>query len=90
MSILSIKEVKGDGHMKLWKKLALAFGIILWVGALSPEIFVKSGSGCIFDESGNELDASGADEFMEAFFYDETPVKVNYRFAILDYWGGIK
>jgi hypothetical protein len=76
--------------IKFWKKTVLTLGIILWVGALNPEIFVKSGVGCIFDENGNELDANEACEFMEAFFYEDTPVKVNYRFAILDYWGGRK
>jgi hypothetical protein len=87
---MSILVRERGGHMKAWRKIAIAFGIILWVGALSPEIFVKSGVGCIFDENGNELDALGACEFMEEFFYKDTPIKVNYRFAILDYLGGRK
>jgi hypothetical protein len=72
------------------KKLFITLGIIIWVGTLSPEIFVKSGVGCIFDENGVELDEAGANEFMEAFFYNNTPIKVNYRFALLDYLGGRK
>jgi hypothetical protein len=72
------------------KKLFITLGIIIWVGTLSPEIFVKSGVGCIFDENGIELDEAGANEFMEAFFYNDTPIKVNYRFALLDYLGGRK
>jgi hypothetical protein len=74
--------------MALWKKMAIAIGIFIWVGALSPEIFVKSGKGCIFDENGNELDADKGDEFMESFFYEDEPLRVNYRFALLDLLGG--
>jgi hypothetical protein len=70
--------------MGFWKKVALAVGIFLWVGALSPEIFVKSGKGCIFGEDGRELDAYEANEFMEAFFYEDKPIEVNYKFALLD------
>jgi hypothetical protein len=74
--------------MKFCKAAVLAVGIFLWVGALSPEIFVKSGKGCIFDESGNELDADGAYRFMEEFFYEDEPIEVDYRFALLDILGG--
>jgi hypothetical protein len=74
--------------MGFWKKTVLVLGIFLWVGALSPEIFVKSSKGCIFDENGNELGVDDADKFMEAFFYNDEPIKVNYRFALLDFWGG--
>jgi hypothetical protein len=76
--------------MKLFRKIVLILGVLLWVGSLSPEIFIKSGIGCIFDENGNELDAKGASEFMEAFFYEDTPLEINYRFALLDYLGGRK
>ena len=37
------------------KRILAALGVILWVGALSPEIFIKSGGGCIFDENGEAL-----------------------------------
>ena len=37
------------------KRILMALGVILWVGALSPEIFMKSGGGCIFDENGEAL-----------------------------------
>jgi hypothetical protein len=67
-----------------------ALGIIIWVGALSPEIFVKSGIGCIFDGDGKELDAEGAYEFMEDFFYGGKSIEVDYRFALFDYLGGRK
>jgi hypothetical protein len=76
--------------MRLFRKIVLILGVLLWVGSLSPEIFIKSGIGCIFDENGNELDAKGASEFMEAFFYEDVPLEINYRLALLDYLGGRK
>jgi hypothetical protein len=76
--------------MEYLKKIVITLGIIIWVGTISPEIFVKSGKGCIFDENGVELEEEEATEFMEAFFYEDAPIKVNFRFALLDYLGGRK
>lgn len=80
--------------MFLWKKVLkntlMAFGVVLWVGALSPEIFIQSGPGCIFDENGEELTAEDAQEFMEAYFYRDsgkdpgTSVEIRYKFALLE------
>lgn len=47
----------------------LMLGVVLWIGTLSPEIFIDSAAGCIFDENGKELDKEQAQEFMEAYFY---------------------
>jgi hypothetical protein len=88
MSILSLIECKRGGYMKFWKKAVLALGVFLWVGALSPEIFVKSGKGCIFDENGKELDTKQAYKFMESFFYGDEPLEIEYRFALFDLLGG--
>jgi hypothetical protein len=76
--------------MKRFGKLALVLGVFLWVGALSPEIFLKSGTGCILDEDGDGLDMDGARGFMEAFFYSGETVEIKYRFAIGEFLGGIK
>lgn len=51
------------------RNLMLMLGAVLWIGALSPEIFVDAGAGCIFDEEGNALDREAAQEFMESYFY---------------------
>ena len=80
--------------MFLWKKwlknILMVFGVVLWVGALSPEIFIQSGRSCILDENGEELTAEDAEEFMEAYFYgnagknaDDT-IEIHYKFALLE------
>lgn len=46
-------------------------GAVLWIGALSPEIFIDATAGCIFDENGKELDKEQAQEFMKSYFYGE-------------------
>lgn len=75
---------------KLLKNILAVSGVILWVGALSPEIFVKPGIGCILDENGKELTAEDAQDFMEAYFYadkdkgSDTSVKITYKFALLE------
>lgn len=80
--------------MFLWKKylknLLMAIGVVLWVGALSPEIFMQLGLGCILDENGEALTAEGAEKFMESYFYgnmDGNPdaaVEIRYKFALLE------
>ena len=74
------------------KKILAAVGVVLWVGALSPEIFIQSGLGCILDENGKELSAEDAEQFMEAYFYrnmdrnakEDATVKIQYKFALLE------
>lgn len=76
--------------MFLWKKYLknalMAFGVVLWVGALSPEIFIRTGLGCILDENGEELTADDAKEFMESYFYgnadENAAVEIQYKFAL--------
>lgn len=78
--------------MFLWKRylkdLLMVFGVVLWVGALSPEIFMQTGVGCILDENGEELTAEDAQEFMEAYFYGDpdkdTTVEIKYKFAFME------
>lgn len=73
------------------KNALASLGVILWVGALSPEIFVKSGAGCILDENGQELSMEDAEAFMEAYFYagkgkaDEEKVTIKYKSALLEW-----
>jgi len=75
---------------KYLKKTLMFFGVILWVGALSPEIFVRSGLGCILDENGEELTVEDAEEFMDVYFYGDqaeakNPVEIKYKFALLEW-----
>ncbi|MDE6363565.1 MAG: hypothetical protein K2O40_01700 [Lachnospiraceae bacterium] len=78
--------------MKFIKKVLAALGVILWVGTLSPEIFINSGLNCILDENGEELSQEDAAEFMEAYFYrgpdkdGENAVELQYKFALLEYF----
>lgn len=78
--------------MKWMRKALAALGVILWVGALSPEIYINSGLNCILDENGEELSQEDAAEFMEAYFYGcqdkegEPAVELQYKFALLEYF----
>ena len=75
-------------HKRIFAKAVMILGATLWVGALSPEIFTKSGTGCILDENGKELTAKEAEDFMERYFYggsDDT-VKIKFKFALLNYF----
>lgn len=82
-----MKHINRNGKNRL-KNMVLLFGVIIWIGALSPEIFIKSGEGCIFDEDGRELTKEEAEDFMEAYFYDQTDgdgtVAIRYRIALFD------
>ena len=74
---------------KNWlKNIVTALGIVLWVGALTPEIFTQLGRGCILDENGEELTAEDAEAFMESYFYGSqeagSAVEIRYRFALLE------
>ncbi len=75
---------------KYFKNVLMALGVVLWVGALSPEIFMQLGIGCILDENGDELTAEGAEKFMDSYFYGNTDgdqdarVEIQYRFALLE------
>lgn len=86
------KKILRKNLTKNLKKILAAFGVVLWVGALSPEIFIQSGLGCILDENGKELSAEDAEQFMEAYFYrnmdrnakEDATVKIQYKFALLE------
>jgi len=74
------------------RNLILMLGVVLWIGALSPEIFIDVAGGCIFDEEGNELDREEAQEFMELYFYNnktdgiENP-RLEFKFGIAELFG---
>ncbi|MDE7266773.1 MAG: hypothetical protein K2N89_04840 [Lachnospiraceae bacterium] len=68
-------------------------GVVLWIGTLSPEIFIDTTAGCIFDEDGNELDQAQAQEFMESYFYgdaknDNTSPQLEFKFGIMKLFDG--
>lgn len=68
------------------KRVFLTFGVIIWIGTLSPEVIVKSGDGCIFNEDGEALTEEEAQDFMEAYFYskDKKTDKVEFKLGILE------
>lgn len=76
------------------KNLAAVIGVVLWVGLLGPEIFTRSGTGCILDENGEELSAEDARGFMEEYFYGNTnkenegeaAVRIKYKLALLEFF----
>lgn len=74
------------------RNMLLMLGVVLWIGALSPEIFIDSTDGCIFDEEGNELSREDAQEFIESYFYknktdsEESP-KLEFKLGITKLFG---
>ena len=74
------------------RNMLLMLGVVLWIGALSPEIFTDSTSGCIFDGEGNELSREEAQKFMESYFYKnkadsgESP-EIEFKFGIAKLFG---
>jgi len=70
------------------RNLVLMLGVVLWIGTLSPEIFVNSAAGCIFDEDGNELNQEEAQAFMESYFYrdekcNETSPTLEFKLGVM-------
>lgn len=59
---------KGLEHIKT---LFLMTGILLWIGAVSPEIFIEGGMGCIKDADGKDLTKQEAQELLEDILYGE-------------------
>lgn len=74
------------------RNMLLMLGAVLWIGALSPEIFTGSAGGCIFDGEGNELSREEAQAFMESYFYKnktdggESP-KLEFKLGIVQLFG---
>lgn len=75
-----------------FKKAILVLGAVIWIGALSPEIFIKAGEGCIVDEDGRELTQEEAEDFMESYFYgnieEGKEVTIKYKIALFDLFKG--
>ena len=70
------------------KSWIAVLGVVLWVGALSPEILIKTGDGCIFDENGEALTQEEAADFMEVYFFGRdsstNEKNVKYKIAITE------
>jgi len=71
----------------------IMLGAVLWLGTLSPEIFVDSTAGCIFDENGDELSKEEAQVFMEAYFYrdknnSEASPTLKFKIGVMELFDG--
>lgn len=72
-------------HIKTMFAMA---GILLWIGAVSPEIFIEGGMGCIKDENGQELTRQEAQALLEDILYGEMTEEENtivYKSKILEW-----
>ena len=73
------------------KTLFAMTGILLWIGAVRPEIFVEGGMGCIKDENGEDLTRQEAQALLEDILYGEVPMDENvivYKSKILEWIQG--
>ena len=63
-------------------------GLLLWIGAVSPEIFIEGGMGCIKDENGQELTRQEAQALLEDILYGEgfdEETTIVYKSKILEW-----
>ena len=63
-------------------------GILLWIGAVSPEIFIEGGMGCIKDSNGKELTSQEAQALLEDMLYGELSDEENeivYKSKIMEW-----
>lgn len=63
-------------------------GILLWIGAVSPEIFIEGNMGCIKDENGRELTRQEAQALLEDILSGELSEDENvivYKSKILEW-----
>ena len=70
------------------KTLFAMTGILLWIGAVSPEIFIEGGMGCIKDENGKELTRQEAQALLEDILYGEISEEdstIVYKSKILEW-----
>lgn len=75
------------GYEQLKTMCAMA-GILLWIGAVSPEIFIEGGMGCIKDENGQELTRQEAQALLEDILYGEVTEEENtivYKSKIVEW-----
>lgn len=73
------------------KTLVGMAGILLWIGAVSPEIFIEGSMGCIKDENGRELTRQEAQELLEDIVCGELSEDENtivYKSKILEWIQG--
>ncbi|MBQ7942882.1 MAG: hypothetical protein IJ326_02335 [Lachnospiraceae bacterium] len=73
--------------MKKWKNVITTFGILLWIGAISPEIFVDPAMGCFVDEEGEALTEEEARQlFEELFLQEDGQVQITFRSRIWEWF----
>ncbi len=73
------------------KTLFAMTGILLWIGAVSPEIFIEGSMGCMKDGSGRELTRQEAQALLEDILCGEVSDDENvivYKSKILEWIQG--
>lgn len=63
-------------------------GLLLYIGAVSPEIFIEGGMGCIKDENGKELTRQEAQALLEDILCGDVSADKNvivYKSKILEW-----
>lgn len=73
------------------RTLFMMTGILLWIGAVSPEIFIEGGLGCIQDENGRELTRQEAQALLEDILSGELSEEqdvIVYKSKILEWIQG--
>ncbi len=73
--------------MKKWKNVITAFGLVLWIGLISPEIFVDPAMGCFVNEEGEALTEDEAKQlFEELFLQEDGQIQIIFRSKIWEWF----
>lgn len=73
------------------KTLFVMTGVLLWIGAVSPEIFIEGSMGCMKDKNGRELTRQEAQALIEDILCGEVSVEesgIVYKSKILEWIQG--
>lgn len=71
-------------------QLMIMTGIVLWIGIISPEIFIDAGTGCLADENGNSISRKEAAKVLENYFLNSEnrdfndDVEVVFKFKLFE------
>ncbi|MBE5876783.1 MAG: hypothetical protein E7290_07835 [Lachnospiraceae bacterium] len=57
--------------MKKWKNIITTLGILLWIGGISPELFIDPKMGCFVDETGEALTEEEARQLYDELYLQE-------------------
>ncbi len=76
--------------MKKWKNIITTLGILLWIGVISPELFIDPQMGCFVNEDGEALTEEEARQlYDELYLQEDGQVQIIFRSKLWEWISGI-